>query len=252
MPGQAWGKPMSWSRRRRLGVTAVSVAVALAAGSAAFAEMRTIAGGPGPDVIEVGPQAARVLGGAGADRIHGGPQGDDLNGNLGDDSLDGGGGNDTLHGGRGADSLSGGPGDDWLSGDLGDDVLTGGPGADRFVLAPGHGRDLVTDFSGAEGDRIEIDSAERPQIIAGADGAVVRLNDGSELRLKGVPAAGLERWLVQVAAQAPAASAQASQAQAAQPPATSREGSPALVVVAILALLAAAGALGHFVLRQRH
>ncbi|MDB5445468.1 MAG: hemolysin-type calcium-binding region protein [Phenylobacterium sp.] len=229
------------SRRRRL-EAAVCLAAALGAGSIAFADIRTITGGPGPDVIDVGPEAARVLGGPGADRLRGGPQADDLNGNAGDDSLDGGGGNDTLRGGRDADSLSGGAGDDWLSGDRGDDVLTGGPGADRFVLALDGGRDLVTDFSAAEGDRIEIDAPERPQIVAGSDGAVVRLSDGSQLQLKGVPAAGLERWLVQAAPPAPAA----------QAPAAPREESPALVIVVILALLAVAGALGVFVLRRRH
>ena len=63
-------------------------------------------------------------------------------------------GDDSLMGGQGNDRLFGGVGNDYLSGDLGDDVLTGGAGADVFSFRGGAGRDVITDFSRAEGDHI--------------------------------------------------------------------------------------------------
>jgi Ca2+-binding RTX toxin-like protein len=60
-----------------------------------------------------------------------------ITGNAGDNHLDGGAGNDVLLGGVGADVLIGG---------AGNDKLTGGADADRFVFAPGGGKDTVTDF----------------------------------------------------------------------------------------------------------
>ncbi|GHC56616.1 calcium-binding protein [Neogemmobacter tilapiae] len=68
----------------------------------------------------------------------------------GRDWAQGGAGADILSGGGAADRLFGGAGHDVLSGGSGDDRLTGGKGPDRFIA--GTGRDLVTDFSLAEGD----------------------------------------------------------------------------------------------------
>lgn len=64
----------------------------------------------------------------------------------------GGNGNDRLIGGPGDNILVGGRGDDVLAGGAGDDDLVGGRGADRFVV--GQGKDIITDFSPAEGDRL--------------------------------------------------------------------------------------------------
>ena len=65
--------------------------------------------------------------------------------------------NDTLLGGAGNDILSGGnSGNDTLAGRGGNDNLTGGVGADIFVYAAGDDVDFITDFSHAQGDRIDV------------------------------------------------------------------------------------------------
>ncbi|MGH6996634.1 MAG: hypothetical protein ACREEO_00505, partial [Phenylobacterium sp.] len=75
-------------------------------------------------------------------------------------------GRDTVLGGQGADTVVGGAGDDYLSGDLGDDVLLGGAGADLFNFGGGGGRDVVMDFSHAEGDRIRISPTDAADFAA--------------------------------------------------------------------------------------
>jgi len=88
---------------------------------------------------------------------------DSLSGLGGSDLLDGGRGNDTLDGGDGNDTLLGGDGTDTLIGGLGLDTLTGGAGPDRFVFTSAdvagtteNIRDVITDFSHAEGDKINL------------------------------------------------------------------------------------------------
>jgi Ca2+-binding RTX toxin-like protein len=77
-------------------------------------------------------------------------------------------GNDVLTGTDGQDALLGGLGNDVLTGGLGADVQSGGKGGDRFVYAGASQRqafsnsrsaapDRITDFSSAEGDRIQLD-----------------------------------------------------------------------------------------------
>ena len=83
-----------------------------------------------------------------------------LLGTAADDHVRGFGGDDLLRGAGVGDRLRGGAGDDVLHGGKDGDLLRGGPGADRFVFgAPMHSdpdaaRDLILDFSRAEGDRI--------------------------------------------------------------------------------------------------
>ncbi|MFN6977359.1 MAG: calcium-binding protein, partial [Gemmobacter sp.] len=96
------------------------------------------------------------VGTTGADRILGTAAGDVLRGLAGRDRLSGAGGDDLLEGGGGADTLLGGDGNDTLIGGRGNDVLGGGAGADRFVFGAGDGRDRITDFSVAEGDRLAL------------------------------------------------------------------------------------------------
>jgi Ca2+-binding RTX toxin-like protein len=92
-----------------------------------------------------------ALGGAGDDLIFGWG---------GDDYLVGEDGNDTLYGGDGSDQLLGGAGADILNGGCGIDYLTGGSGADTFVFdADGNDYDFITDFNGAEGDRLSLDGS---------------------------------------------------------------------------------------------
>ncbi|WP_263626427.1 FG-GAP-like repeat-containing protein [Novosphingobium percolationis] len=71
-----------------------------------------------------------------------------LIGNNGANALRGLAGNDTLNGGAGNDKLYGGEGKD---------TLTGGTGKDCFVFGtPSTSRDTITDFSHAEGDKIQL------------------------------------------------------------------------------------------------
>lgn len=138
----------------------------------------TFNGGGGNDTLDGfaanGPLLGR--GGAGDDRLTGG---------SGNDVLLGGAGRDTLVGGAGADVLDGGPGNDVLIGGLGRDVLTGGPGADvfRFLstddLPAPHGRvgpETITDFSRAQGDRIDL-SAIDADVTAPGNQAFLFAND---------------------------------------------------------------------------
>jgi len=99
--------------------------------------------------------------------------------------VSGGSGNDVLTGAVGQDTLIGGAGDDVLIGGLGADIQSGGIGSDRFLYAGATKRealrnsrssapDRITDFSGAQGDRIQLDfdnnfaTANRPKKLFNA------------------------------------------------------------------------------------
>jgi Ca2+-binding RTX toxin-like protein len=80
---------------------------------------------------------------------------------VGDDfanTINGGDGNDLVSGGGGNDILTGGNGNDLLRGGSGIDTLTGGFGADKFEISVNAdtGKDNITDFSFAEGDKIRV------------------------------------------------------------------------------------------------
>ena len=70
---------------------------------------------------------------------------------------------DTLTGNSLANSLTGGGGNDTLIGGAGNDTLVGGLGADRFRFATATNattnRDVISDFTIAQGDRIELENA---------------------------------------------------------------------------------------------
>lgn len=157
-------------------------------------------GGGGADILEGRAGSDDVRADAGADQARGGDDNDTVrgmqdndtvygeggadahvNGNTGNDVVYGGDGNDTVYGGRDNDTVHGEDGNDWLSGDLGNDVLTGGAGADRFLFRAGSGADVVTDFSFAQGDRV--------QLAAGTAytqaGGVITLAGGDTLTLQG-------------------------------------------------------------------
>ena len=168
----------------------------------------SINGGAGDDDVNGNQGNDAVRGGAGADLVRGG-QGDDLvagddgddsqvNGNLGSDSVYGGAGNDAVFGGQGNDLLFGDAGNDTLSGDLGSDTLTGGAGADLFVFTRTSGADQITDFSFAEGDRIQLGEGLAPgAVIATAAGTKIELGGGVSIVLAGIGAAAvLNEWLV--------------------------------------------------------
>jgi hypothetical protein len=93
-------------------------------------------------------------GGAGNDFLFGSEIANRLSGNGGGDFLDGKAGNDILEGGSGADTLFGG---------AGKDTLIGGADADTFRFdlisdstVAGLNRDVILDFSQAEGDKIDL------------------------------------------------------------------------------------------------
>lgn len=76
-------------------------------------------------------------------------------GNARNNTVTGNGGANLLRGMTGNDTLVGGDGADTLVGGLGLDRLTGGAGADRFKFATrGDGKDTITDFNAAQGDKL--------------------------------------------------------------------------------------------------
>jgi Ca2+-binding RTX toxin-like protein len=145
-----------------------------------------LVGGDGNDTLFSQVGGGRLQGGNGDDTLHSLDGSDRLDGDAGNDTLIGENGVDALYGGDGNDTLAGdftynvsdgpqvylsfigndvlqgGAGDDVLIGGRGKDTLTGGAGADRFTYyvqdsLPGAGtRDVITDFSQAEGDRIDL------------------------------------------------------------------------------------------------
>lgn len=100
-----------------------------------------------------------------------------------------------LSGGAGADALVGGAGDDILIGGAGSDTLAGGLGADTFVwrLADvGDGNapaphDVVTDFSVAQGDVLDLSS-----VLSDAT-MVIAVDSGGKLGLQVVDAADVSK-----------------------------------------------------------
>ncbi|MFW8593899.1 M10 family metallopeptidase [Cribrihabitans neustonicus] len=150
----------------------------------------TVTGNAADNIIRGGGGSDRLRGHGGEDLLAGGGGGDRLFGHNGDDRLRGHNGEDELRGGSGRDALAGGGGDDRLDGGRGNDRLTGGSGADVFVFTAGHGRDVVRDFSTAQGDRLDFsgldgfggfasilaeaqDSSAGLRIVTGADSAVL-------------------------------------------------------------------------------
>ena len=98
-----------------------------------------------------------IYGGAGADIINGGGGDDTIYGGSGGDNLGGGADGDRLFGGSGVDTIGGGNNDDRIVGGYGADNLTGNNGADTFVyLSNLDTGDTITDFSQAQGDRIDL------------------------------------------------------------------------------------------------
>lgn len=134
-------------------------------------------GRSGNDTLTGGEGRDTLLGSSGDDLLNGGDDADSLEGGSGHDRLDGGAGRDRLKGGSGNDGLEGGDGADYLSGWTGDDVLDGGAGRDTLYLGAGDdiatggedrdrfvfrtddldgGTDRITDFSGSDGDVIDL------------------------------------------------------------------------------------------------
>ncbi|MDP9136652.1 MAG: hypothetical protein M3N38_00515, partial [Pseudomonadota bacterium] len=70
--------------------------------------------------------------------------------------------NNVIAGNNAANTLKGEAGNDILNGEGGRDILTGGKGADQFLfdsvgdMATGSVRDVISDFSRSQGDRISL------------------------------------------------------------------------------------------------
>ncbi|TSD87756.1 hypothetical protein FFK22_015790 [Mycobacterium sp. KBS0706] len=143
----------------------------------------------GNDVLRGAAGADRLDGGAGIDTASyytgttgvvaslasglgsgGEAQGDTL---AGIENLSGSQGGDSLYGNGGANVLQGWNGNDALIGRAGKDTLTGGAGADRFTFAAlgdsvtGANADRITDFSHAQGDRIDLAAIDARFTVAG-------------------------------------------------------------------------------------
>lgn len=101
-----------------------------------------------------------------------------------------------LSGGTGDDALNGGAGDDILIGGAGSDELAGGLGADTFVwrladVGDGTGpapHDVVTDFSVAEGDVLDLSS-----VLSDASTTVIAVDSDGKLGLQVVDAADVSK-----------------------------------------------------------
>ncbi|MBL9060309.1 MAG: right-handed parallel beta-helix repeat-containing protein [Mangrovicoccus sp.] len=99
-------------------------------------------------------------------------------------------GAESLRAGKKGGVLVGQAGNDVLGDNIGDDVMSGGDGADKFVFdlrahtGPGH--DLITDFSFADGDWLQVLTAEAGSFWNDADtGNALRLSDdGSCVQLR--------------------------------------------------------------------
>ncbi|ESX90190.1 type I secretion C-terminal target domain-containing protein [Mesorhizobium sp. LSHC412B00] len=74
------------------------------------------------------------------------------------DTLNGDGANNVLYGGAGSDTINGNAGNDLLIGGAGQDTMTGGTGADTFKLDGLDIKDLIADYSGGQGDKIDLSS----------------------------------------------------------------------------------------------
>ena len=156
-----------------------------------------VRGGQGDDFLNGNQGNDLVFGDLGDDTVAGGKGDDFVHGNTGDDVLLGDLGDDTVLGGQGDDILLGGDGADYLSGDRGDDVLIGGAGRDLFNFVDGAGRDVIADFSHAEGDQIRLSVTQAADFQAlsdkmamvGADTTITL--DGLTIVLAGIPSNSL-------------------------------------------------------------
>jgi Ca2+-binding RTX toxin-like protein len=100
-----------------------------------------------------------LFGSSYGDILNGDNQANVIHGGSGDDFVFGQGGDDRLFGDLGDDVIRGGAGNDIINGGLGKDRLTGDDagqfGQDTFVVRPGAGVDIVTDFQRGY-DRIDL------------------------------------------------------------------------------------------------
>lgn len=170
------------------------------------ADADQIGGFRGDDTLSGGSGDDALFGGAGDDTLRGGEGADYMDGGYGNDTaayddatsdvrIDllagrgsygiavgdvylgienalGGSGRDSIVGSHAANALKGGGGDDVIIGNGGADRMTGDSGADRFVYnaisdSTKLTRDLITDFSRSDGDRIDLSRLDANEVASG-------------------------------------------------------------------------------------
>ncbi len=125
------------------------------------ADIETVLGGSGNDLIEAGavPTGVNaVYGNDGNDTLRGLSGADSLYGGSGDDVMDGGTENDYLSGGAGRDTMSGSDGNDTLDGGKGVDRIYGNRGNDRIYAVDGY-NDIID--GGKSTDVLHADAGDR-------------------------------------------------------------------------------------------
>jgi hypothetical protein len=125
----------------------------------------------------IGADIGTIIGGHGSDVMTGNDRRNAFGGGEGDDVLSGGGSDDTLGGGPGNDRVFGEDGQDVVAGGDGDDYIVGGAGVDRFW-----GEDVqacIVSSCASGQDRIEARDGNREMIDCGpgTDSAVVDPNE---------------------------------------------------------------------------
>ncbi|WP_193184369.1 calcium-binding protein [Nisaea sediminum] len=161
-------------------------------------ENDVISGGAGDDTIFGGQNGGTARADAsglmrqqdGIETIRGGSGDDVIYGNFGSEIIYGDDGNDTLYGGQNEDTISGNSGNDVIFGNLGNDTMNGGLGADTFAFgASNQGNDVISDFNGAEGDRLDLANGTTYSTTTSSDGDLVVVHSGGQVELDGVSAA---------------------------------------------------------------
>ncbi|MCA1971283.1 MAG: trypsin-like peptidase domain-containing protein [Caenispirillum sp.] len=145
-----------------------------------------IYGNMGNDIIDGGSGNDLVRGGKDADYVVGSDGNDTLYGDNQNDQVFGGAGDDVIYGGKEDDFIAGDDGNDWLSGDLGNDTMTGGAGADVFAYRYGSGTDIINDFNGAAGDRIDLEGYMPFSIQQDGNDSRVQFGDSDVIIIKNV------------------------------------------------------------------
>jgi len=75
-------------------------------------------------------------------------------------------------------------GNDILNGSINNDLLVGGLGADTFLLSAG--KDIITDFNTAEGDKMIETSTSQRSLVDSADGLLITYANGNSTLLSGI------------------------------------------------------------------
>ena len=138
------------------------------------ADVESLTGGHGDDVL-VGSSVGNVLsGGPGDDVLRGQEGNDQLTGGTGEDALSGGDGSDSLAGSSSDDVLVGGEGNDSLDGGLDGDSLKGGPGVDTVTYAGRSAVVIVTIGAGTGDDGGKLDGpvGQRDTVLASVENLV--------------------------------------------------------------------------------